>query len=319
VDRRAWILLLVLAALWGTSYLFIKIALRDLSPSMIVLARTGLAALVLVPLAARRGGLGALRGSIGVVFAVAAVQVASPFLLISFGEQVIASSLTGILVASAPLFTALLALRLDHEERSRGWSLVGVVAGFVGVALLIGVDLGGRSGALLGAAAVLLAGLGYAAGGFIVKRSGACLDPLALAAGTMVAAMLLVAPPAVATLPGELPSAGPVAAILALGVGGTGIAFAIFHTLIAEVGPARAMLVSYIAPGFAVAYGATLLGEPVTLATIAGLVLIVGGSWLGASRASAAPGPDGCPLRPPPPAANLSDRPFRPNPFVDAS
>lgn len=281
MNRRAWILLAVLASLWGTSYLFIKIGLRDLSPSVVVLARIALAAAVLVPIAAVRGGLGALRGAIGVVLLVAAVQVAAPFLLIAFGEQAITSSLTGILVASAPLFTAVLAVPLDDEERSSGWSLVGVVAGFVGVALLIGFDVGGRD-ALLGSAAVLLAALGYAVGGFVVKRSSATVDPLVLAAGTMVAATAMVAPPALATLPDAVPSAGSLAAMAALGVACTGVGFAIFHTLIADVGPARAMLVSYVAPAFAVLYGATLLGEPVTAAAIVGLALIVGGSWLGA-------------------------------------
>jgi drug/metabolite transporter (DMT)-like permease len=283
MHRRAWLFLGILAALWGASYLFIKLALEDLSPAMIVLSRTALAALVLVPLAAtRRGALTGLSGYLGMVLVLAAVQVAAPFLLISAGEQEISSSLTGILVASTPLFTALLAVRADHEERSSGLALVGVVAGFVGVGLLIGVDLGGDAGALLGAAAVLLASLGYAIGGFIVKRSATRVDPVGLAAGTMVASTVMVAPPALTSAPASIPGLEATAAMLALGIAGTGIAFALFHTLIADVGPARASLVTYIAPAFAVLYGVTLLGEPVTAATMAGLALIVGGSWLGA-------------------------------------
>jgi len=295
-------MLMLLASLWGASYLFIKVALEDLSPAMIVLLRTALAALVLVPLAASRRGLRTLRGGARVVLAVAAVQVAAPFLLISAGEQEISSSLTGILVASSPLFIALLAVWLDQEERSSGWGLVGVVAGFVGVAVLIGVNLVGDLGALLGGAAVLLASLGYAVGGFVVKRSSAKLDPLGLAAGSMVVATVLVAPIAIPSAPTELPSAATLGSIAMLGLGGTGVAFALFHTLIAHEGPARAMLVSYIAPAFAVLYGATLLGESVTVATVVGLILIVGGSWLGAGRGT----------RPRPAEDDADDRPGRP-------
>lgn len=282
MTRRSWIFLAVLAALWGASYLFIKVALEDLSPAWIVLARTLLAALVLVPLAASRGALGRLRQCAGFVALLAAVQVAGPFLLISAGEQSISSSLTGILVASTPLFTALLAVRVDQDERSSGSTLAGVVAGFAGVALLIGIDLRGDGSALLGAAAVLLASLGYAVGGFMVKRSAKDVDPVALAAGSMVISSLLVSPPALASTPDALPSLATTGAILALGIGGTGVAFALFHTLIATIGPARTSLVTYIAPAFAVLYGVTLLGERVTAGTIVGLVLIVGGSWLGA-------------------------------------
>ncbi len=281
MNRRSWIFLGTLAALWGASYLFIKLALEDLSPGMIAFSRIALGALVLVPLAASRGGLRGLRDRLGFVAVLGAVQVAGPFLLISAGEQEITSSLTGILVASAPLFTAVLAIWMDREERSSGSSLIGVVAGFVGVAVLIGVDLRGDGNALLGGGAVLLAGLGYAAAGLMVKRSAGNVDPVGLAAATMVASTLLVSPAALVGAPDAVPGLTAIGAVLVLGIAGTGVAFALFHTLIAEVGPAKASLVTYIAPAFAVFYGVTLLDEPITAATIVGLVLIVGGSWLG--------------------------------------
>src|SRR5436309_10542733 len=140
MDRRAWLMMGVLAALWGASYLFIKIALEDLSPAMVVFVRTALGALVLAPVAARRGGLARLRGLFLPVAALAAIQVAGPFLLITEGERWIASSLAGILVASAPIFTALIALGLSGEERANRWSVAGLTAGIAGVALLLGVD-----------------------------------------------------------------------------------------------------------------------------------------------------------------------------------
>jgi drug/metabolite transporter (DMT)-like permease len=282
VSRRSWLALLFLASLWGASYMFIKVSLDDLSPAMIVFVRTVLAALVLVPLAAYRKAFSGLSAAAGTVLLLAIVQVAAPFLLISAGEQEISSSLTGILLSSTPLFTAVLAIWLDHDERSSGWRALGLAGGFVGVALLIGVDLAGSEAALLGGLAVTLAGLGYALGGFIAKRSSARVDPVGLAAATMVVTPFLVAPLALTTAPAVAPGLETVGAMLVLGLAGTGVAFAVFHTLIAEVGPARSSLVTYIAPVFSVFYGVTLLGEPITVGALVGLPLILGGSWIAA-------------------------------------
>jgi drug/metabolite transporter (DMT)-like permease len=280
VDRRSWLWLLVLASIWGASYMLIKIGLRDLSPAMIACARIGLAALVLVPLAAAQGALGAARGHLGTVALVGAVQVGGPFLLIALGEQEISSALAGILVATAPIFTAVLAIWVDHEERSEGLRLLGIVLGIAGVGALFGVDLSGSGSAVVGGLAVVLAGLGYAVGGFLVKHRFADAQPVGIAAGVMVASTILLLPAAALTAPSSGPGLGPLAAVAALGIVGTGLAFAIFYTLIGRVGPARAFIVAYLAPGFAVVYGAVLLDEQITVATIAGLALILAGSWL---------------------------------------
>jgi drug/metabolite transporter (DMT)-like permease len=280
VPRRAWISLVVLASLWGASYMFIKIGLRDLSAEAVVFSRTALASLVLLPIALRRGALAPLNGRVRRLFVLAAIQVAGPFTLISLGENSISSSLAGILVSSAPIFTALLAIRFDQEERLAGLGLAGVVVGLVGVGLLVGVETGGS--AVLGALAVLLASLGYAVGAFYIKRYMRDVPAIGLVTGTMGASALLMLPFAIATAPAALPGSGPVLAILALGVGGTGIAFVLFYGLISDVGPTRASLVAYIAPGFAVAYGVALLDEDFTLVTLLGLMLIVGGSWMAA-------------------------------------
>ncbi len=299
MDRRAWTLLLILAAIWGASYMFIEIGLRDMGPATIAFLRVALAAAVLVPLALYRGELGAVRGSAGVIVAVAAIQAAGPFLLIGLGQEEITSSLAGILVSSTPIFTALLAIRFDHEERSTGLRLVGVLTGFAGVVALLGVDLGHSGAALLGGAMILLAAFGYAVGGFITKRKVSQVPSTALAAGVMVASTALLAPAALIDAPGSLPGAGPLAAVAALGLLGTGVAFAIFFALIERVGPARTFVVTYIASGFALVYGVTLLDEPLTAGGAIGLLLIVGGSWLaaegriGARREAAARLPGG--------------------------
>jgi drug/metabolite transporter (DMT)-like permease len=282
MDRRAWILFGVLAAVWGASYLFIKVGLDDLSAPMIVFTRTLLAALVLLPVAAKLGALDGLGERIGPIFLLASVQVAAPFLLITFGEEHISSSLAGILVASAPIWTAVLAIWVDQDERSHGWSLAGVVLGMAGVVLLLGVDAGGGTAALAGGLMVVLASLGYALGAFYLKRRFTGLAPVGVGAATMGATALLTAPFGLATAPGSLPGAGAVSAVAALGIFGTGLAFWIFYFLIGSVGPAKATLVAYVAPGFAVIYGVTFLSERFTVGTAAGLFLIVGGSWLAA-------------------------------------
>jgi drug/metabolite transporter (DMT)-like permease len=282
VSRRYWTLLLILASLWGASYMFIELGLEDLSPAMVVFGRTLLAGLVLLPLAVRRGALTGLRGRVGVVVGLGALQVAGPFLLISFGQEEISSSLAGILVATAPIFTALLAIFIDHEERSSGWRLAGVFVGIAGVVLLLGVDVGGEGAALVGALMVVLASLGYALGSFVLKRALSGSDPVGTVSATMLASAALTAPVALATAPAHAPGVGPLAAVATLGVLGTGIAFVIFYGLIADFGPARAAVVAYIAPGFAVVYGVALLGEAFTAGTAAGLVLILAGSWMAA-------------------------------------
>ena len=282
MARRSWFLLLLLASFWGASYLFIKLGLEDLSPPMIVFARTLIAAVLLLAIAAHRGALAGVRERLDAVSVLALVQVAGPFLLIAFGEEHISSSLAGILVAAAPIFTAVLAIWVDHAERSHGLSLVGIALGIVGVALLLGVETGGGAAALAGGLMVVLASLGYAVGGFYLKRRLSGLAPLGVGAATMATTALITAPFGLATAPGSFPGGTATAAVSALGLFGTGISFWIFYTLIATEGPAKASLVAYIAPGFAVVYGVVLLDESFTAFTLVGLVLIVGGSWLAA-------------------------------------
>jgi drug/metabolite transporter (DMT)-like permease len=280
VSRRAWLSLLALAALWGASYLFIKIALRDLSPEAVVFLRTALAALVLAPIALRRGAMDGLRARLPDVLVLAVIQVALPFLLISAGEQSISSSLTGILVAAAPIFTAMLAFWVDPDERLSRVGVAGTAIGIVGVAVLVGIDTGGS--ALWGALAVVLASFGYSVGAFYLKRRMRGVQPIGLVTATMGATAVMTLPLALLSAPDALPGSDSILAIVALGVGGTGIAFVLFYGLIADVGPTRSSLVAYISPGFAVLYGVTLLDERFTVVTAVGLVLIVGGSWLAA-------------------------------------
>lgn len=273
----------ILSALWGASYLFIKVALDDgVPPIFIVFSRTVLAAVVLVALAMRAGVL-RVSGRWGELSFLAIVQIVAPFLLITYGERHIASGLAGILVASTPICTVLLAIRFDQEERARGIAAAGILVGIVGVILLFGVDLSGDSETIAGGLMVLLASLGYAIGGLFLKARMRGAPVLGLAAWTSIISAVMLAPAAlIGGVPSKVPSLEASASLIALGAGGTGIAFAIYFGLISTVGPKRAALVTYIAPAFAVIYGVWLLDEPLTAGAIAGLVLILAGSWLAA-------------------------------------
>src|SRR4051812_2308816 len=213
-----------LASLWGASYLFIKIGLDDLGPAAIVFTRTALAALVLLPFAIKSGGMAPLWRRAPGLFGLAAIPGAGPVLLVSAGERHIASSLAGILVASAPIFTAILAIWIDSSERLHPRGVVGVAIGIVGVALLLGVDIGGSGAALAGGLMVVLASVGYAIGGFALKRWFSGEQPLALVAGTMSASALITLPLFLIDTPSHV-GLDTVCAMCPLGLGGTGIAF----------------------------------------------------------------------------------------------
>ena len=273
-----------LAALWGASYLFIKVALEDdLAPAFIVFARTALAALVLLPAAAHLGALAGVREHLGPLFVLGLIQVTGPFMLITIGEQEISSSLTGILVAGAPIFTFLLAFALEGEERATPLSLAGVALGIAGVALLLGLDAPGGAAALVGGLLVVLATTGYAVGAWFLKRRVPGVHPVGAVATTCAASALMTLPVALLSVPGHVPSLEASASLVVLGVGGTGIAFVLFYTLVGLDGPRTTSLVAYVAPGFSVVYGVVLLDESFGITTLAGLVLIVGGSWLAAN------------------------------------
>jgi drug/metabolite transporter (DMT)-like permease len=284
VSPRAWLSLSITAALWGASYMFIKVALDgDLSEGFIICARTILGAAVLLPMAIRSGSIPQLWARKWWALALASAQVIVPFGLITFGENHVPSALAGILVATSPLFIALLAIKFDPAERSQGWGLVGIVLGMVGVVLLFGVDLSGDTETLLGGLMIVGAGACYAVAVLIAKRGFTGVPPVGVAASNLVISAVVWLPVAAVSLPTHDPGASAILSMIALGAGGTGLAFLFFYTSIAEIGPARAAVVAYVAPAFSVVYGATLLGEDLTVGTIGGLVLILAGSWLAAS------------------------------------
>jgi polar amino acid transport system substrate-binding protein len=281
MSARAWSAFAAVSTLWGIPYLFIKVAVDDgVPPVFLAWARVTLAAVVLLVLSHRAGVLAPARRHLRWIAVYAVVEIVLPFPLIGAGEQHVASSLAAILIAAVPMIVALLAIRFEPAERATGTRAVGLGVGFAGVIALMGLDVSGSKAELLGALAILLAAVGYAAGPMILSRHLTRLDPRALMAAALSIASVMLLPGAIAKPPAAMPPGEALLAILVLGLLCTAAAFVLFGALIAEVGPGRATVITYVSPVVAVALGVTVLGERPGVGAVAGLLLILAGSWL---------------------------------------
>jgi drug/metabolite transporter (DMT)-like permease len=287
LSPRGWGLFAAVCVLWGIPYLFLKLAIEDMTPGFVSWARVAMSAAVLLPLAWRAGALRRL--PLGWLAIFALFEITIPFPLIAFGQERVSSSMTAVLVAAVPLMVAFLALGFDREERPTRIRFVGMLIGLAGVAALVGIDIGGRGAELVGAAAILLATVGYAVGPLIAKRHLNAVDPLGPVAAAMGIATIYLFPFAVAGFPTEMPSGGATASLVVLGLVCTAVAFLVYFRLIAEVGPSRSIVFTYINPIIAVALGVALLDERLTAGAVAGMLLILAGSWL-ATDGGAPPG-----------------------------
>ena len=221
MSRRDALLLLLLSAIWGSSFLFIKLGVDTLEPSVVVLGRLAFGALLLLALLPGRGGLAPLRGYLWPLLVLGALNNAIPFWLLGFAETRLDSGLTAVIQAAAPIFTVLLASRMDVTQRVTGARLVGICIGFVGVALLVGVQSGGN---LVAALAVLGVSLCYAVSVLFAGRTVRDVPPLQVSLGQLVCGLVLVAPFGLAQLPETAPPAKVWLAVISLGVLGSGIA-----------------------------------------------------------------------------------------------
>ncbi len=281
MNRRAWLAFAALSLIWGVPYLFIKVAVDGgISPFFLAWARLVLGAALLWAIVPRQGLEMLRNGPRRWILAYATVEMALPFPLIAAGEEHVDSSIAAIVIATVPLLIALLALRFDHTERPTRTRMIGMLIGLGGVVALVGIDLSGNSGEILGAAAVMVAALGYAAGPMIIKRHFVDFDPRATMAASLTVAAVLLTPAALLTFPASTPPADALASILVLGVACTATAFVILVVLVKEVGAGRASIITYINPVIAVALGVIVLGESPGAGAIAGLLLILAGSWL---------------------------------------
>lgn len=282
MSRRGWVLFAAMSLIWGIPYLLIKIAVAGVPVPVLVLARVGVGAALLLPVAVRRGQLGALRACWPWLAAFATAEIIAPWLLLSAAETRLSSSLSGLLIASVPIIVVVLARLTGGTERLSAVRWLGLLAGLGGVALL--ASPGAMSGDAWSVTEVLLVAVCYATGPLIASRKLSDLPPLGVTAACLALAAVIYAPAAAVTWPGSVPSWRVLGALAGLAIVCTAAAFPLFFRLIAEVGPARASVITYVNPAVAVVLGVVILGEQFTPAMAGAFALILGGSVL-ATRA----------------------------------
>jgi drug/metabolite transporter (DMT)-like permease len=277
-----------MSVIWGIPYLLIKVADEGVSVPVLVFARTGVAAVLLLPVALRRRQIRVLLPHWRWLAVFALVEIAGPWLLLSNAERHLSSSMSGLLVATVPIIGAVLARLTGDSERLTVVRWTGLLVGLGGVALLVGQATGGSAWPI---AEVLLTATGYSIGPLIANRKLSDLPRFGMTAVCLGFTAVLYLPAALATLPSAVPPARVIASLAALAVVCTAAAFILFFMLIAEVGPARATVITYLNPAVAVALGAGILGEPFTPLIAGAFALILAGSVFATRRAPRAPGP----------------------------
>ena len=302
---RYWPMLLLLAAIWGGSYVLIKVAVEDVEPAPLMAFRAlvagiMLAAYLVVIMGARRATAEVAK-SWRPALVLGAFNAALPFWLVAWGETHVDSTVAGVAQATVPIFTFLLALRFLPHEHVGAARVVGVALGFLGVVVLAGFSPSGGWLAVAGTLAVVLSSLSYASSGVYGQLRVRTVAGPVLATGSMLVGGLILLPLALFQLPSAWPDTEAVASILALTVLGTAFAQLILFRILRLYGSRRLSLVTYLMPGFAIVYGAVLLDEPVTAAALGGLALILAGvalaSGAGLLRSRSAPGPEQLPQR----------------------
>ncbi|HEY3530558.1 MAG TPA: DMT family transporter [Nocardioides sp.] len=280
MSRRAAVLFVALGMAWGIPYLLIKVAVDEISPAQLVLARTALAAAILMPIALARGAVRPLLARWHWLLLFTAVEIAVPWVFLGSAETRLPSSTTGLLIAAVPLAGVAIAFVTGRAERLTTIAWVGMVLGIVGVAALVGLDVGGSD---LGAVAeVGVVVVGYAAGPAILSRPLQGLPGIGIMASALTISALVYVPVVLMTdgVPGALPSGDVIWSVVALAAVCTAAAFMLLFALVNEVGPVRATTITYLNPAVAVVAGALVLGEPVTVWTVIGFGLVVTGSFL---------------------------------------
>lgn len=288
MSRKGLALFIALSIIWGTPYLFIRVAVQYVEPSVLVALRVGIAALLLLPIAAWRGDLRGLRPYLPWIAVFAVVEITGPFLLLGYTETVLTSSTTALLIAAVPIVAAIIARLLGLDRRLGGIRIVGLAVGFSGVAVLVGLDVPRDQAWAVVAAAFTV--LGYALGPVVISTRLSEAPGLGVIVLALAGNALVYAPIAWVQRPTSPVPASAWWSIIVLGVLCTAVAFLIFFALVREVGPSRMTVITFLNPAVAVLLGVLVLSEPVTLGLVLGFPLVLLGSYL-ATR------PDGAPRR----------------------
>jgi drug/metabolite transporter (DMT)-like permease len=282
MSRRHLAMLFLLAAIWGSSFMFIKVAVRDIAPSTALLGRLGLAALALLVVSLVRTPLretaSTLRSYAVPIAVVGITNTALPVYLLFWAETRLDSGTAAIFQATAPLGSAVFAYFFVHAERVSGQRLGGFLLGFAGTALLVGTLPGGS---IVAGLAVVASALCYAAAGLYTGLRLSAVPTFTVALGTLVVATLAVLPAGVAQAPGEPPGWKPIASVVVLGLLGTAFAYLLYYELGSGAGANRAILITYLVPPAALFYGVVFLDEALTVQAVGALALILGGVALG--------------------------------------
>jgi len=280
-----------MCVIWGIPYLLIRVSVSELTPATLVFFRTGVAALIFLPLVLSRGGLRPLAGRWIALFAFAVVEVALPWLMLSSAETHITSALAGLLISAVPLVGVIIATALGNREHLQAASLSGLALGLVGVALIVGFDMRASSGVALVEMALVV--IGYAVGPAILSRYLTGVPSVTVIGVALALCAIAYAPVAFLQRPHVLPTLPVVGSVAVLAVVCTAIAFLLFFELIAEIGPVRATVITYVNPAVAAILGVAVLRETLTLGMGAGFLLVLAGSALATRRRKVAEGPPG--------------------------
>jgi drug/metabolite transporter (DMT)-like permease len=278
MTRRGAVLFAAMCVIWGVPYLMIRVAVRELAPVTLVFFRTGLGALILVPVAAFRGELWPLLARWRPLLAFTAVEVAIPWVLLARAEIKLTSSLTGLLIAAVPLVGAVVVALTGDRERQGGRRWLGLLIGLAGVGALVGLNFGQVD--LVALLEIACVAVGYAIGPIILSRSLNDLPALGVVAASLLFSAIIYAPLAATNWPAKMPSSHVVWSVVGLAVLCTALAFLVFFALIAEVGPVRATVITYVNPAVAGVLGVAVLNEHITAGMVLGFVLILGGCVL---------------------------------------
>jgi drug/metabolite transporter (DMT)-like permease len=281
MTRRGWALFLAMCVIWGLPYLLIRVAVRDLSPATVVFARTAIAALLLLPIAIGRKVLPELRGHWRWLLVFTMVELTIPWFLLTTAEEHLTSSLAGLLVAAVPLVGVGLSRLTGQAEQMTGRRWAGLMIGIAGVASLVGLQVGHIDMAAVGM--IFLVAIGYAAGPLVLSRRLAAVPSIAVVTASLTITAVLYAPFALTSHPGHV-SGEVIWSVIGLAVLCTAVAFIVFFALIAEVGPTRATVITYVNPAVAIALGVAVLGEHLTAGMVVGFPLVLVGSVLATSH-----------------------------------
>jgi drug/metabolite transporter (DMT)-like permease len=283
MTRRGAVLFAAMCVIWGLPYLMIRVAVRELAPVTLVFLRTALGALLLLPFAAARGELRPLAARWRPLLAYTAIEVAIPWVLLARAETRLTSSLTGLLIAALPLVGAVVVGLTGAREQQGARRWAGLLVGIAGVAALVGLDIGQVD--TLAVAEIGCVAVCYAVGPIILSRRLSDAPALGVVTASLVLTALAYAPFAAFSMPASMPSAHVVESVVGLAVACTALAFLVFFALIAEVGPVRATVITYVNPAVAAVLGVAVLSEHLTGGMLAGFALILAGSVLATSGA----------------------------------